>query len=292
MVLKNSGVNRVSLGVQDFQEATLKAIKREQSFEMVAQSVKYLRDLKITSINFDLVYGLPYQSLETMRKTIAKVIELLPSRIALYSYAHIPQAKPAQVGVERHGLPSAKEKLALYELAKELLLENGYSEIGMDHFALPDDELSMAAQRRALHRNFMGYTVRKTKLLLGLGPSSLSDAWGAFAQNEKEVDLWLAQIESGDVSPRGGHLLSSEDLLRREIILNLMCNHNAHISKELWQSLQHSNVVADQLVSWEPESLNLEVTKQGKTFVRNICAEFDGYLKNSTERKTTFSRSV
>lgn len=291
-VMRKCQVTRVSLGIQDFHPETLKAIKREQSYETVLSAIKNLKGVKINSINFDLVYGLPYQTQNTIKETIAKVIELRPSRIALYSYAHIPQVKPAQKGVEKHGLPSALEKRELYELARDELLNGGYFEVGMDHFALPSDELYIALQQGKLHRNFMGYTVQKTQLLLGLGPSSLSDAWYAFSQNEKNVEMWLSRIEAGDVDPQGGHRLSSEDLLRREKILDLMCNYKTTLEESDWKSLGDSSVVSDGLVTWESKKKMLFVTELGRPFIRNICSGFDVHFQKSTQKTFPFSRSI
>lgn len=298
-VLARQKVERVSLGVQDFYEETLKAIKREQPFERVEEVVQQLRAVGLKWINFDLVYGLPYQTEATISETIDRVVGLKPSRIALYSYAHIPQVKPAQQGVEKHGLPTPVEKRRLYEVARESFLKHGYLEIGMDHFALPTDELSIALAQGRLHRNFMGYTVQKTNLLLGLGPSSLSDAWYAFSQNEKEVAAWLERVNAGDVSPIGGHLLSDDDLAIRELILELICNYRVKLTTTQWENLREKSVVRDGFVEWNEKTQELLVNEMGKPFIRNICAEFDAYLSRSSSsssdaanKKPIFSRSI
>ncbi len=285
-------VTRVSLGVQDFNTETLKAIKRVQSYDLVAEAVTILRDNGISSLNFDLVYGLPYQTQVTMLETITKVKELKPARIALYSYAHIPQVKLAQQGVEKHGLPTPCEKRGLYELARRELLRGGYFEVGMDHFALPSDELYLALQLGRLHRNFMGYTVQNTQILLGLGPSSLSDVWFAFSQNEKNVEKWLAQIERGEITPQGGHLLNDDDILRRKIILDLMCKYEASIEEGQWANAASSEVVKDDLLVWDNKRKVAIITTKGRPFVRNICSEFDGYLRKPTNKQVTYSRAI
>jgi oxygen-independent coproporphyrinogen-3 oxidase len=285
-------VTRVSLGVQDFHAETLKAIKRVQSYDLVAEAVAILRDNGVSSLNFDLVYGLPYQTQATMLETIIKVKELKPARIALYSYAHIPQVKLAQQGVEKHGLPTPCEKRGLYEVARGELLKGGYFEVGMDHFALPTDELYVALQQGRLHRNFMGYTVQKTQVLLGLGPSSLSDTWYAFSQNEKNVEKWLAQIEKGDIVPQGGHLLNADDILRRKIILDLMCKYEATLEDGQWKSVAESSVVRDDLLTWDNKRKTALIMNRGRPFVRNICSEFDAYLHKSTNKQVTYSRAI
>ncbi len=285
-------VTRVSLGVQDFHTETLKAIKRVQSYDLVAESVAILRDNGISSLNFDLVYGLPYQTQDTMFETITKVKQLKPARIALYSYAHIPQVKLAQQGVEKHGLPTPSEKRGLYELARRELLNDGYFEVGMDHFALPSDELYIALEQGRLHRNFMGYTVQKTQVLLGLGPSSLSDVWFAFSQNEKNVEKWLAQIEKGEITPQGGHLLNADDILRRKIILDLMCKYEASVEEGQWASAASCEVVKDDLLVWDNKRKVAIITTKGRPFVRNICSEFDGYLRKPTNKQVTYSRAI
>jgi oxygen-independent coproporphyrinogen III oxidase len=287
------GVRRVSLGVQDFHSPTLKAIKREQPYSIVRDLVSDLRDRGISSINFDLVYGLPYQSEESMDETIDRVLELAPSRIALYSYAHLPSIKAAQKGVEKHGLPDAPLKRHLYEHAREGLLEAGYLEIGMDHFARPEDDLSLAQKNGSLHRNFMGYTVQRTPLLIGLGPSSLSDSWFGFAQNEKDVALWSEKIVRGDITPIGGHLLSAEDLQRREIILDLMCRFKAQCPAPILNELKASSVFADHLIELNESTGVVRVTEEGQAFVRNICAVVDAHLSGQQEREVPlFSRSI
>lgn len=292
-VLSTQGVTRVSLGVQDFHSPTLKAIKREQPFHLVRDLVSELRDRNMNSINFDLVYGLPYQSEESMDETMARVLELAPSRIALYSYAHLPSLKAAQKGVEKHGLPTPPLKRHLYEHARKRLLEAGYLEIGMDHFARPEDDLSLAQQKGRLHRNFMGYTVQKTPLLMGLGPSSLSDSWFGFSQNEKDVALWSEKISRGDTSPVGGHLLSAEDLLRREIILDLMCRFEAHCPPQILAELKMSSVCNDNLIEIDEKAGLVRVKAEGQAFVRNICAVVDAHLSSQQAREVPlFSRSI
>jgi oxygen-independent coproporphyrinogen III oxidase len=176
-------------------------------------------------VNFDLIYGLPKQTLATVQDTIERTLELMPDRIAFYSYAHVPWVSKSQRGYDESDLPTDETKRALYELGKEMFLQAGYIEIGMDHFALPDDGLSLADQKGTLHRNFMGYTTRSTHLMVGLGVSAISDGWSAFAQNVKTVEEYQAIVASGEIPVFRGHILSDEDLQIRQHILNLMCRH-------------------------------------------------------------------
>lgn len=191
-VLHSLVFSRISLGVQDFNHKVQKAIHRLQSFEQTKEVAINARNVGYGSVNFDLIYGLPFQTIETMVDTINKTIQLKPERIAFYSYAHVPWLKPSQRGYDESDLPNPSIKRALYETGKELLLNAGYIEIGMDHFSLPSDELYIAMLEKKLHRNFMGYTAAHTNLMIGLGFSSISDAWNAFAQNVKTVKEYEA----------------------------------------------------------------------------------------------------
>ncbi|WP_332913604.1 radical SAM protein [Algoriphagus boritolerans] len=183
--LAKLGFDRVSYGIQDFDLTVQKAIHRIQPFEKVKEATENARKLGYTSVNFDLIYGLPHQTIATLKETFDRVSELKPDRIAFYSYAHLPSAFPAQKSFESY-LPNEQEKRALYEVGKEMLLAMGYEEVGMDHFALPDDPLCSAKRSGNLHRNFMGYTTSPSEMLIGLGASSISDIGLGFSQNEKK----------------------------------------------------------------------------------------------------------
>jgi len=274
------GFRRVSFGVQDFDANVQEAINRYQSPEEVQRVMEQARLIGYTSVNVDLVYGLPYQSLDSVKSTIARVIALKPERIAFYSYAHVPWLKPGQRRYTEADLPLASEKRALYEAGKELFAAAGYTDIGMDHFALPGDDLLAAFNNRMLHRNFMGYTTSQTKLLIGLGCSAISDSWGAFAQNIKTVEEYTSAVYEGKFPLMKGHLLNAEDLCIRQHILNLMCRHESDFSR----TAADATLLADCMPRLEPlledglihiNDAKVCVSDQGRLFLRNICLAFD-----------------
>lgn len=227
------GFRRVSYGVQDYNEKVQKAIHRVQSFEKVKQATEMARSAGFTSVGHDVIFGLPFQTTENIVHTINKTIELRPDRIAFYSYAHVPWIKGnGQRGFKDEDLPGAKEKREQYETGKKMLLDAGYVEIGMDHFALRSDSLFEAREQNTLHRNFMGYTSSKTKAMIGLGVSAIGDSWYGFAQNVKGVEEYQDLIRKGIFPVFRGHILTQEDLTIRRHILNLMCKF-----KTQWFSL-------------------------------------------------------
>ncbi len=293
--LAQLGFDRVSFGIQDFDLEVQKAIHRYQPFEVVKKATDNARIAGYSSINFDLIYGLPYQTEETLRKTFEQVAQLRPDRIAFYSYAHLPSAFPAQKAYEAH-LPNEREKRALYELGKEILLQMGYEEIGMDHFALPNDPLFLAKKQGNLHRNFMGYTTVASKILLGLGSSSISDVWLGFAQNEKKVEAYEDTVNHHQIPTVKGHALTDEDLKVRELILDLICKGKAVIPEFIWTKIPESH--RQQLSEMEQEGLvriknsNLEITEDGMGVVRNICAIFDLKMIGKSQLQPVFSKSI
>lgn len=275
-ILKKHGFNRASLGVQDTHEEVLDVIRRRQSFEQVKNVFDWLKNADIKLINIDLIYGLPKQTEQTIIETLENVRTLGPTRIAFYSYAHIPSMRPAQKIVERHGLPDAELKRKLYEVGKAFLLGHGYLEIGMDHFATAEDKLYHAYKTGNLHRNFMGYTVQYSKNLLGFGPSSLSSIDEAFAQNEKEYKDWKSLIQDDHSPIIHGHVLSNEEQNKRKMIMDLMCHFKTEAKiKNLpeWQQKNLAALSTDHLI--EIHENVLIATEMGKTFIRNICMAID-----------------
>ncbi len=282
-VLYALGFKRLSLGIQDFDVKVQEIINRYQTVEQVEEVHSNATRIGYNSINYDLIYGLPLQTLAGLSKTISTVIDLKPDRIAYYGYAHVPWVKPGQRKFTEADLPNTEERQALYELGRKMLIDAGYKEIGMDHFALESDSLYKAQRNGKLHRNFMGYTHNYTQLMIGLGVSSISDTWNGFAQNVKKVEEYLKLIADDEIPVFKGHILDKEDLLMRKHILNLMCRN-----KTDWDGLDLLNdnfkesllrlpeLEADGLLVTGDNSI--EVTKLGERFLRNICAVFDARL--------------
>ncbi len=290
------GFRRLSLGIQDFDAEVQMAINRLQSFEEVQEITLLARKIGYTSVNFDLIYGLPKQSEKTIKDTFEKVNTLRPDRIAFYSYAHVPWLRPAQKSFEMY-LPEDSMKRYFYELGKSLLEQAGYLEIGMDHFALPKEALSKAYQEGSMHRNFMGYTTTSTKLLIGLGTSSIGDAWTAMGQNYKSVEGYTKAIKQGKFPIYRGHALSQEDLILRQHILNLMCRFETN-----WQEpdtqLPAIYEALEKLTEMEQDGLleilpyQLKVKEQGRAYIRNICMAFDARMLSKQPKTMIFSKTV
>ncbi|RKD16228.1 oxygen-independent coproporphyrinogen III oxidase [Pelobium manganitolerans] len=293
-VLYKLGFKRLSLGIQDFDPKVQAIINRYQTVEQVNHVHSNAKDIGYNSINYDLIYGLPLQTLSGLEKTINSVIKLSPDRIAFYGYAHVPWVKPGQRKFTEADLPNTQERQALYELGRKMLIEAGYREIGMDHFALSTDSLYQAQEMGKLHRNFMGYTHQYTQLMIGLGVSSISDTWTAFAQNVKKVEDYLKLIAENEIPVVKGHILTEEDLLMRKHILSLMCksktawSHSDLLNDSFRNSLDLLPALAeDGLICINERAIN--VTKTGERFLRNICAVFDARLQASTLQENIFS---
>lgn len=292
------GFRRVSYGVQDYNEKVQKAIHRVQSFEKVKQATEMARSAGFTSVGHDVIFGLPFQTTENIVHTINKTIELRPDRIAFYSYAHVPWIKGnGQRGFKDEDLPGAKEKREQYETGKKMLLDAGYVEIGMDHFALRSDSLFEAREQNTLHRNFMGYTSSKTKAMIGLGVSAIGDSWYGFAQNVKGVEEYQDLIHKGIFPVFRGHILTQEDLTIRRHILNLMCKFKTQwfslneFFDELPSVLQKlEEMQNDKLV--ELDSNFIRITEKGQPFVRNVCMAFDLRLQRKKPETQLFSMTV
>lgn len=296
-VLFDRGFNRLSLGVQDFDPKVQRIVNRVQPYEKVEHVVVEARKLGYTSINFDLIYGLPFQTAKSIELTIGLVNQLRPERIAFYSYAHVPWKSPGQRMFTEKDLPNNDEKRALYELGKAMLEDAGYLEIGMDHFALEEDDLYQAAQSGKLHRNFMGYTTGQTELLVGLGASSISDSWGAFIQNEKKVETYSSAVEAGNIPIINGHILSDSDKILRSHIQNLMTKFETSWDQKekqhpILETLDSklAEPIKDGLVILKPQALI--ITEEGQPFVRNICMALDEYLLKAKTDQPMFSKTV
>lgn len=295
-MLYDLGFRRISYGVQDNDPEVQRIINRIQPFENVKAATENARAIGFTSVNFDLIYGLPLQTIESIERTINKVIELKPDRIAFYSYAHVPWTSKAQRLFDESHLPSAEEKILLYLKGKELLIKNGYVDIGMDHFALTTDDLYQAWKQGKLHRNFMGYTTQSTKFLLGLGVSSISDTRNAFAQNEKTLHNYYASVNENKLAVKKGYFLSKEDETFRRYILDISCKGSVEFDEKDLPTLEHycfpqlAELEKDGLIKWNSEGLRL--TPQGHYFIRNICSAFDLYLHKHQTEKPIFSKAI
>ena len=292
IALRSLGFTRISLGVQDFDPEVQRLVNREQPYEITKSITEVARELGYTSVNYDLIYGLPSQTLDSFRKTIEQTIQLRPDRIALYSFALVPWIKPAQRSYSDDDLPKAGEKRALYELARELFAGAGYIEIGMDHFALPHDGLAEARRKGNLHRNFMGYAEARTRVLLGLGVSAISETPTCFHQNEKAFPVYERRLQQGEIPTLRGHLLSDEDRRLREQILTFMTRFEVDLQAEQRDdaNLFFAPLIEDGLVELQENKLTL--TQQGEPFLRNACMFFDYRLRRRQPESRTFSQAV
>jgi oxygen-independent coproporphyrinogen III oxidase len=292
VALRSLGFNRISLGVQDFDPVVQKLVNREQPLEQTKGVTDIARELGYHSVNYDLIYGLPRQTPESFRRTVEQTVQLKPDCIAVYSFARVPWIKPAQRSYKDEDLPAAGEKRALYEIARNLLAEAGYIEIGMDHFALPNDGLARAQREGTLHRNFMGYAELRTRVLLGLGVSAISETPTCFHQNEKAFPVYERRVQQGDVPTLRGHLLSQEDRRLREQILTFMTRFEVDLMPE--QS-DDATVFLDPLVGdglVELRAQKLILTERGRPFLRNACMFFDQRLRQQEQRPKLFSQSL
>lgn len=298
--LANAGFNRASIGVQDHNPAVQKAIHRIQPFAQTKMVVDWIRAAGFKSLNIDLIYGLPHQTVESFEKTLDETLGLKPNRLAVFSYAHVPWIKPAQKILEDQFLPSAETKLQLLKLTIEKLTAHGYVYIGMDHFALADDELAVAQSRQTLQRNFQGYSTRAGVDIYAFGMSAVSQADDFYWQNTKELADYYRVLDEGRAPIVKSYFLTREESIRREVIMRLMCDlsldykgisaaldidFKTHFMAEL-DSLD--DLEADGLLVKSDESLF--VTDSGRLFIRNIAMRFDAKLPKQSERR--FSRTI
>ena len=292
------GFKRLSLGIQDYSQTVQQAIHRIQHFEQVQSVHEKAKEIGYTSISHDLVFGLPKQTIQDIEDTVSKTLQLMPDRISLYSYAHVPWVKGVgQRGYDENDLPKDGEKRALYEIAKSLLEKAGYIEVGMDHFALAHDSLAIAMNNKELHRNFMGYTTQNTSLMIGLGMSSISDSWFGFAQNEKTVEDYIERVNQGEIPVFRGHILSEEDLVIRRHILDLMCHFETSLTTDSLLLPQFDSI-KERLKEMEIDGLvtiqnrTISISQAGIPFVRNACMAFDMDLQRTEKREGMFSKTV
>jgi oxygen-independent coproporphyrinogen-3 oxidase len=302
VLLSELGFNRISMGVQDFSNDVQEAIGRKQTKEQTVDLFQLLKKMTFTGINMDFVYGLPRQTMESFKQTISELVSLKPDRLAIYNFAYRPSLRPNQKVIDQSTLPPVELRQSLFAYAVEYLTKAGYVQVGMDHFALPEDELAIALKSQTLHRNFMGYTTRPATDMVGFGMSSISDIAGRYAQNNSNINSYMNSIKDHSLATFKGQKLSSDDLIRRRLITFLMCNmvmphellkdefdieYSEYFANE---DKSLDSFVSDGLV--EKHSDHIEITKTGTTFIRNIAQVFDAYSAQAKTDKPRFSQSV
>ena len=299
--LRRLGFNRLSFGVQDFDPQVQKAVHRIQPYEQVSQLMDSARELGFSSVNLDLIYGLPMQTIESMRTTFSQVVALRPDRIALYAYAHLPQRFKPQRRIDEQALPQASQKSAMLEMAQTVLTQAGYMYIGMDHFALPYDSLAIAKKQGRMHRNFQGYSTLADCDLIGLGVSSISKVGPIYSQNAKTLEIYYDHLDQGRLPAERGLAMSRDDLVRRSIIMAIMCQGDlSYESIELAHLIEFKNYFASELKELEMmqadglvtlDSDGLQVTEAGWYVVRAVAMVFDSYLQANRNRER-YSRII
>jgi oxygen-independent coproporphyrinogen-3 oxidase len=301
--LRSLGFNRLSLGVQDFTPEVQVAVNRVQSEAETIALIEYARQLGFESINVDFIYGLPFQTVATFTRSLETVIAVRPERVAVYSYAHVPWSRRNQKRIDPADLPAVEDKRRLFEAAMERCLAAGYRQIGMDHFAVPEDELARAAATGTLNRNFMGYTTQPAPDMVGAGVSAIGDVAGAFAQNTKKLSTYYAMLDAGRFPIERGFVLDEDDLIRRHVITQIMCNYRVGAATVQ----RRFGIAFDDYFARERAELaagpgrdglvavcggGLEVTPLGRPFVRNICMTFDRYRRLKQPSRPAFSRTI
>ena len=297
--LAKAHFNRISLGVQDFNNDVQKAVNRIQSFEQTKSVIELARQQGFKSVSIDLIYGLPKQSVETFKTTLIQVNELRPDRISLFNYAHLPELFKPQRRINVLELPSADEKLAIFKYSMDFLLAQGYVYIGMDHFSLPEDPLAIAQKVGHLHRNFQGYATHADCDIVGLGLSSIGQVGDSFSQNEKNIEQYYQRIEAGELPVIKGQLINQDDKIRRAVIMDLICHFELDFSKvERAFDINFQDYFSDSLAQLDDmhadgllklDNNSIKVMEKGKLLIRNICMVFDAYLAST---KTQFSKTI
>ncbi len=301
VALRESGFNRISMGVQDFNPKVQEAVNRIQPEEMTREVIGWIRELGFHSFNLDLIYGLPFQSVETFEKTIDKIIDISPDRIALFNFAHVPWMKKHQALIKKEDLPAPEEKLAILEMSVAKLTGAGYVFIGMDHFAKPDDELTKALKEKKLYRNFQGYSTNAGTDLYAMGITSISQVGEVYAQNVKTEAEYYERLNKGKIPTFKGYRLNEDDVLRREVITKIMCDFELDFSKVekkfnidfekyfAWGLENIKEMIDDGLV--EIKNGKLTVNEMGRLLIRNVAMNFDGFIERKLD-KARYSRTI
>lgn len=303
-LLKSLGFNRVSMGVQDFNEDTQQAVRRVQAEDLTSDMVAYCRKIGLGSINLDLIYGLPYQTVDSFARTVRRIMEISPDRVAMFSFAHVPWIVPHQNLMPADKMPDARQKFEIFLEARRAFVEGGYRQIGMDHFAKPDDSMTIALDRKKLHRNFMGYTLKPADNLIGIGMTSIGYVSRAFAQNEKVIKKYFRLIDHDQLPVVKGYKLNEDDLRRQFVIMSLMCNFEVSLPEfgrrfgvpfERYFESELSELgpfIEDQFLAVTDQTIR--ATELGSLFIRNIAMVFDYFLrqKKLNQEKLRYSKTV
>ncbi len=299
--LRAVGFNRLSMGIQDFAPAVQKAVNRIQSYEDTRDVIEAAGLCGFRSISVDLIYGLPFQSYESFKITLDQIVSLKPDRISIYNYAHLPDRFPPQKRILVTDLPEPAEKLRILELCIEYLTASGYVYIGMDHFALPDDELAIAQRDGTLQRNFQGYSTFSDCDLIALGITGISHIGNSYSQNSKELDAYRNHLLAGQLPVEKGATIDEDDQVRKQVIKELICNFTLEFKKlEERFSIDFEKYFAEELLLLQPmeddglvilNTDSITVTATGRLFIRNICMAFDRYMRQAALEKR-FSKAI
>ncbi len=299
-LLRELGFNRISFGIQDFNPKVQQAVNRIQPEEMIFNVMSWIREADFESVNIDLIYGLPYQTLETFTDTVEKTIKLNPDRIANFNFAYVPWLKRLQRNIDPSTLPPPEEKLEILKMTIDKLTKAGYLFIGMDHFAKPNDELAIAQRNRTLHRNFQGYTTHAEAELIGFGATSISMLYDAYAQNAKTLREYYEPIDRGELPTARGVKLNEDDIIRRDVIMRLMSHfqlYKGEIEEKYGIKFDEyfkpemerlKELEADELLKLYPD--RIDVTPAGRLLIRNIAVNFDVYTLAKKEKR--FSQAI
>ncbi len=301
-VMSEAGFNRVSFGIQDFNEKVQVAVHRVQSYDITKKAMDLARKYNMHSVNVDLIYGLPYQSLETFKETLRLSLTLSPDRFAVFNYAHVPWMKKTMRKIDETTLPRPDEKLEIMQYTIDYLTSHGYRMVGMDHFAKPDDELFKAIDKGELHRNFQGYTTKAGADLIGVGLTSIGEGVDSYNQNFKDMKLYEAAIEADKLPFEKGIVLNEDDQIRQFVIMELMSNFKLDIKRfEKLYNINFKEYFADAIEALKPfaeEKLltmdddHIECSETGTLLIRNIAMPFDAYMKKHAASSKTFSKTV
>ena len=301
-VMSEAGFNRVSFGIQDFNEKVQVAVHRVQPYNITKEAMDLARKYNMVSVNTDLIYGLPFQTLETFKETLSLALTLNPDRFAVFNYAHVPWLKKTMRKIDETTLPRPDEKLAIMQYTIDFLTNNGYKMIGMDHFAKPEDELFKAIEKGELHRNFQGYTTKGGADLIGVGLTSIGEGVDYYAQNFKDMPSYEAAIDAGKLPFERGVVLNEDDMIRQYVIMELMSNFKLDIQRFNKQfNVEFHSYFADALEALKPfveeelivmDENKIECSQTGTLLIRNIAMPFDAYMHQHSGSKKTFSKTV